>query len=643
MFFPEQLTSLIDELISAKGGGRVKPDCVRRPLVLEGIGGSGRSALLQHTWKRWGKAAPIAFVDPMSVGNDGSGSMRDVLVAVMLGLTDSMPEYKISFPRVMLAHIAMDGAIDGAGDPVLSVQNMMRRINSYRDRDKLITLFGGLARAAVSLLNIPGGGIVAGLVAEQMVERLERTRWSVKLVSGDALDWFGHQDQDFLFSPPQALVSLSVRAQSADESVQQDVDLLLVTALLADLRESFARAKNHPAKAVVLLDNGDNPAAEAFVSTLARARRRLHRHHRPPDPLTVIVASGGLLVADGQTDQRPAWSESDLEDLTADDIARAGALLRVRIRGFTVEDIESMEAANSSQHLGSKVIASTIHRLTGGHAESSVLLLENLVGRPEDEHCRLIKDLGALVATIEPQPRVKLYEYLIDKITSGLSRRRVADSDIREGLVTLAAARDREEARRLTALIGDAVGPDSALFSSPTLWSVDGPRGHPALPPFVRHMLLCELADRPDDHRKGWSEVFATLRSYAEADADTAGRLHHELALGHADALVDELTRLLPPNSSGGEWMALVDQIIAMPYLRPPGPAIADQIPPVDDRGRVARLVACLQTLADPRLSDTSRRRHLYNLVGHDYGALDRGEVFYARSARYRRLADTTV
>jgi hypothetical protein len=638
--FPERspLISLINELVRAEGGERVKRDTVRPTLVLEGIGGSGRSTVLRHTWETWARTAPIAFVDPVAVGNDDPGSMRSVLVAVMLGLTADVPEYKISFPRVVLAQIAMAGPIADAGDPVRSVQAMQERINSYHDRGRLTALIGGLARAAARLLQIPGVDTVAGKIAEQIVERLRRTGLPARLAWGDALNWFGHQDQGFHFKPYEALVRLSLQAQNADAGVPQDVDRLLMAALLADLRDSFARAVNHPANAVVLLDNGDAPSAQEFMNALATIRRRLDRHRRPRDPLTVIMASGGLPPAKGTADRPPAWSESDLEKLTAGDVAGAGTSLRVILRGFTVEDIGAMEAANSSHHLGSSVIASTIHRFTGGHAESTVLLLNHLVERPQDEHPRLINDLGAMVAEIEPRPGVKLEQYLIDKITSAVSRRRRVDQRLREDLITLAAARDKAEAELLTPLIGNPKNRESVLFTLPTLWSADGPRGHRALAPFVRHTLLRALAARSADHRASWNEVFATLRSYAENADDVGGRLHHELALGNVDIAVDELNRLRT-RISGEEWLALLDQTVATPDPRSSGPAVADEVDPGDHRGYIARLVTCLRALADPRLSDRARLRDLYLLVGNDYFELGR-TVFLERGQHYLRLAE---
>src|SRR5690348_3794057 len=99
------LLALVDQLIRVSGGHQVAPDAVRPVLVLEGIGGSGRSEVLRHIWRLTAKTTPTAMVDPLAVESDPY-SMRDVLGAVMLGLTAEVPAYRVSFPRVVLAHIA---------------------------------------------------------------------------------------------------------------------------------------------------------------------------------------------------------------------------------------------------------------------------------------------------------------------------------------------------------------------------------------------------------------------------------------------------------------------------------------------------------------------------------------------------------
>ena len=285
-----------------------------------------------------------------------------------------------------------------------------------------------------------------------------------------------------------------------------------------------------------------------------------------------------------------------------------------------------------SETLGTRVISSTIHQITGGHAEATTLVLNRLKEQPP-----LIDDLGTVLRTFE--------RHLIERFVTGLSPRRRLDPDLMEDLITLAAARDDVEARLLISLMGNPADTEPVLLTSTTLWSAAGSRGHPALAPFVRHVLLRALAGRPADHETGWYEVFATLRSHAQrCDDDTGGRLHHELALGNLDTAVDELYRLVP-QTTGAEWLALLDQAVATPDLGSAGRAPAPddgRTRPTDRRGHIARLVTSRHVLADPWLSDRCRRRQLYLIVSHDYGELrDLDLILFPQRARhYRKLAD---
>lgn len=542
----------------------------------------------------------------------------------------------------MLAHLAMAGPIRSA-DPEESTEAMLLRIRTgwTRAMDDLIE---PLVEVAAQYLNVPEP--LRRPIAERVVRRLTRAGRRARAARRDALAWFGHQDQDFHHDPLRALVRLSVQAQDDDAAVRRDVDDLLMTALLADLRESFARARNHRANAVLLLDNGDAAAASAFVRTLVRVRREPARHRGPArDPLTVITTSGGSLAGDAD-EQRPRWSEATLPALTRDDIARAGPWLRVLLSGLTLDDVQHIARRYDwPATMGTRTIATAVHRLTGGHAEATELVVDRLRAEP-----RFIDDLGGALATPGPDPGRAVEEHLIDRITADLGPRRPVASHLRDDLITLAAARDKLEARRLVPLLREPFDAEPALFGSTTLWSGTAPRKSPALAPFVRYVLLRALAARPAGHPAAWAKVFSLLRSCAAGDdEDVAGRLHHDLALGAVDGVVDELHRLLA-SLSGQRWLAVLDQAVAIPLLRPsnavPRPggdaAPATATPSSDDRRHVAGLVAALHALADPGLSErgTLRRRRL--AVSHHYRQLsDKDQApFLDRAQHYQRLAD---
>ncbi|MEU4225664.1 hypothetical protein AB0F17_15330 [Nonomuraea sp. NPDC026600] len=636
------LVSLIDQFIQVAGGPQVGGDAARPTVILEGVGGSGRSRVLDDTWRRWARKTPIVKVDPLVRGDDAD-SMRSVLTAVMLGLTAEAPGYQISFPRGVLAHIAMSGPIEDA-DPRKSTGIMRQRINDYQDPSLVATLLRRLLSLAGGSLGLDAAGLDKTI--EEMTGRLSRSGLRSRLLWREALAWFEHQDQGFRHDPEHALVRLSLQASVRNVGVRENVDSLLMAALLADLRDSFDRAVNHPSRAVVLLDNGDVPSATQFVKTLVKVRNKLARHQVPRDPLTVITASGGYTLADsvGLYGRAAQWPESALPRLSADDLDRTGPWLRVLLEGITTDAIEHIVEADLTwwpPSLGTGTITSAVRRLTGGHAEATDLVLARLRDDPD-----LIDDLGRVLSEHLPDLEQTMDGHLINKITVDLSPRRRFDEHLRGALITLAGARDNDEAQCLTPLLDNTVQGEPILLVSPSLWPVSSP-GEPraegpwAMAPFVRFLLLRELAARPDSHQACWTRVFERLRDHTP-DQDICGKLHHELALGNRETVVAELLRLLD-KVSGAEWLSCLDRIVATPDLRPPrgGPASA-RVAAEPRCAAVSQLVAALHQLADPLLSDRGLRRGRYIIAAEECRRLSDVDPlsFLKRAQCYQKLAD---
>jgi hypothetical protein len=629
------LLALVDDLIRVSGGHQVAPDTVRPVLVLEGVGGSGRSELLRHVWRLNATTTPTAMVDPLAVEGDPH-SMRDVLTAVMLGLTAEVPAYTVSFPRVVLAHIAMDGRFDAA-DAALNVRAMLQRINTYEDHGAVVRLLRPLLSDAASYLQVPGAGNLVPAAAEEMTRRLNRAGWRAKLTWKDALEWFGHQDQDFRHDPVRALVLLSLQARQQSPSVREDVDHLLMAAFLADLRDSFAHTANRRSNAILLLDNGDAPSAREFVKALTRVRSELRYQGVPPDPLVVITTSGGKTAH-----HAPGWSESALENLTSDDITGAGPILRVILDGLTPEDVQQIARGRHwPETLGTRVIASAVHRLTGGHAKATDLVLKQLHNEPE-----LIDDLDKVLASSPVGLDRRLEDHLLDLISAELSPGRELDGQLRDDLITLAAARDNQEARLLAPVIGDRVNAEVTLFTSTTLWSASGPRAMPAMAPFVRFLLLRALAARPLDDETGWCKVYGKLLAHAYENDDLGGQLHHRLALGDVNGVVRKLRDLMT-ELPADQWLALLDEAVATPSLvdcggepTPDGPPSGDREPGDRPGNALLRLVEKLHELANPLLSNRRIVRDHYRIISRSFEQLDEIELrFLDRTTYYAELA----
>lgn len=611
-------------------------------LLVAGSGGSGRSALLRELWSEWKQKTPTVWVDPGAIDDDAD-SLRPVLVAIMQGLSDPVRGYAVEFPRVVLAHIAMQvPVLDVAPDR--AHEAMRTRMNVYRDRAKLIDFLGELIAAFGSVeqgVHMPGYAVVADAVArdaaQRIADRLRRSPLLMRFTWDAALRWFGHQDTGLHFTPETALVQLNRQAHIDSTAVRRGVDDLLVGALLADLRESLAKAVGRPHNALVLLDEGDTRPARAFVSALVRIRRGRDPRAGLVDPLVVVTTSGGALAEDlpGEHGQR-SWDDARLPEMDAADLQAGGLWLPIRLGCLRAEDTQRLAKTHDwPAELGAHRVAAAVHRLTGGYAEATERLLGALAADPkrvEDVDAALRSPFGAGSSTLE--------DALFTTVAEGLTARGRLDEDLREMLVTIAAARDLAEAERLPAMLGVPMNP--AMIESRTMWSAFGPRG-PALPTLVRDLGLRALARRPEDHPQSWERVFTALRDGAERAGDQAGRLHHELALGNRAVAVDALTAALP-DTPDEQWLALLDEVTAA--YDPSGMATVNELAyPVmalsAPRDAVDRLVSTLHALSAPRLSARETLRGLYLLAENDYRMLaGLSLAFVSRARQYRHLAD---
>ncbi|WP_199440232.1 hypothetical protein [Umezawaea beigongshangensis] len=546
------LVTLVDRLTEASGAGN------RPVLVVEGCGGSGRTTLLHHAQKKWQHRTATALVSPGRLKSDENRAVRPVLAATMLGLSVAdAPGYRLVFERVLLAEIAI-GAELGGIDPGDSLAKLREAINRYRDRDALTKLVHGLLEGGVGLVaNLVPAGLAAVLptlvarAAEVVVDRLRRSRRGTRLTwSGEALDWFGHQDQGLPHNGEQVLIQLGDRAHKEEPALRREVDDLLAGALLADLRHSVTGLTDRPWNVLVLLDDGDSPAAAAFTTALLRARRALADTHggTGPDPLTLVTTSGGVLVRElaGGLPAPAVVAESE-----AAATEPAGTWLRVLSEDLRLTDVENLTKNHFwPNDLAGATVAGVVHGLTRGHPESTSYVLRRLHDEPA-----LVHDFDRLLRSDGPTPGVPAHRHLLRPFVRG---HRGRPDSLLDALVTLSAARDRLEAQGLADLLPDPITLDSPLFTHPTLWTGPGPTDR--LHPLARYLGLRALADDPDR----WTALFGRLRASAH---DKTAELRHARLLGDRDAVAAqlvELLRVLPTD----QWLARFDVITEDPDPR---------------------------------------------------------------------------
>lgn len=649
-----ELVSLLDQLVSVRGGDQVRATDNRPVLVVEGSGGSGRSAFVHDRWDAWARRTPTAWVDPRLLDEPDAEEMRAVLLAVMLGLSRKVPGYPVRFPRVIAAYIAMKEPITDE-DPERAAETMRGRLNDYLDKHKLLEFVRGLIEViphAVRLFS--PGDPVGGLghpILKDTPPRIVRGLL-VKRTFGKAVRWFGHQDAGLNFDPHAALVRLSRQAAIKTTAVRQQVDELLVAALLADLRESLEGVPNRPWHALILLDNGDMPIARAFTTALVRVQGRIPdpmvgQTARRFDPVVMMTASGGVLLEElARSNAQPVhWERSRSGRGILPPGQRHGTWLPVQLSDLTETDVQTMALKRMwPPTLGNSTVSRLTFRLTGGHADATTLVLRVLESSPAQ-----LNDLNQVLCERSFTAGTPLEDHLLDKIVGGLRASGTVDTALRHDLVTLAAARNVREAESLTELLRAPT--QELLLTSRTLWSgrptalpplEPPPPTSPLLSPLVRYLGLRKLASRTEDDGPTWDTVFRVLCESATA-AGTSGRaarLHHELALGNRDLVVAEFIDLLP-TVVDEEWLALLDEVTATPDPRRrftlPKRAPA---PSTGHAELIARLVEGQHADSDPQLSDPETLHHLYNMLSNDFGHLaGNSRIFLQRAAYYADLA----
>lgn len=583
----------------------VRADAIPPVLVVEGCGGSGKTALLRETLTRWHRETPTVLVNPRERGADENSAVRPVIAAVMLGLSLDVPGYPISFERVLLAQIAIRTEL-GDLDRAAALELLNTQTNRFSNRTLMTGLINDLFDVAGTLISLPAGMAgVATRMADHLISLLERARrtsnfrWSTQ-----ALEWFGHQDQRFELDPDQARLQLSFQARSEDPDVRRGVDDLLVAALLADLRHSLARMRDREHNVLVLLDNGDEERAASFVGALLRVRQAVAdaARGRPelPDPLLVVTTSNGLLADELADDRLPA--PKVLVESSVDVDAAKGFWVRIRSEDLAAKDVTQIAKGRIwPPEIAAATIGRVLHGLSSGHPGTVEVLERRLRDAPlllHDPHKLLRDDDTGLL-----EPFVRDFGTGADDV---------------QALITLSPALSKLEAQTLAPLLPDPISLDSPLYTSTTLWSPGG-SAQQRLPGLVRYLGMRMLAARPAGDEASWDAVLGTLRGHAGGEGP---RLRHSLLLGDRAAVAEELLESLLDMETE-DWLTLFDVVTGDPNPRERQPESAGEAAKGTAQAHAFRLLGVVPAFDhDPCVTDPVARQRLAVHVAQGFARL---------------------
>lgn len=637
------VTHLVRQLMTRveRGGTLSSPDFP--VLVVEGFRGTGKSALLTRLAGLL-EHVPHARLD---LEKNRHASVSEVLSAIAFDLSKRYPKYELRFPRFIVGQLVAGLDLD-LTDHSVACRQVEAALREYRDFDAVRqvlvdtagSVLAGVGHSTGVPIKPPTGLLRLGV--NWLAERAPGRTFSLGPYQG----WYGHRDLGLHHHAIDVLVDLNRWASDAeDEDNRLRMDELLLEAFLADLRAEFdrgRRADERSLNCVVLLDDADTELGRRFLAQLVTTRRqRAVGEQDGADPLTVVVTSRGMLLADvpgtdtamvepealrtGSYDVadlcRHWWLGVHLPDLTRDEVGRAAADMGL--------------AWGNNQR-----ITRVVHDLTGGHPAATSIVLDAIARgaptrwvEPEVILARPDRPGAADGSTVENR--------ILDRLLADVS------DGVRRDLVTCASARKHAHALALAGvdglLVNGRIGYDVV---DRVLWSAGGAAGLALL----RRLLTRRLAARTEADGPAWSDVHAKLRHLCRAEHDETGDLHYALADGELAFVAARLRALLSEVDSTA-WFELATAVASAPRRPQPSAAPIDDVrAAVDAAGLdpsltgVARLVAALQVAGDP-FAD-SRRRDVHLQIADDYGEVARlcpggpHAIFLEASRRHRKEAE---
>ncbi|WP_159037296.1 hypothetical protein [Streptomyces specialis] len=600
-------------------------------IVLLGRRGSGKTATLN--WLGWiASTRPHAAYD---FASDAPRRPHEVAARLAFGLSyRHRNQPPIRFPRLTLGLIVVRMGLSfelGGSDPRDELRQALRQIRKDGAGENGPVLPEVVALLQdLNLLQFPGATLLLSLVRSGL------PRLPVGLLWRTGLAWYGARQE---YVGLDALVALNRLHQSETHGDRAAVDRTLCEAFVADLRAHYARYDRDRA-CVLLLDNIDRNRGRQFLDLLVDIRE----HATTPDgreefdPLLVVAtasdsgrvpgtfdpASRGLRLTAPEDASYAAWERARPRPA----VDPAWRWYPVVLRDLTADEVGKL-AESVPRLAGAPPL---VHRLTYGHPWS-VRRLHDVVRRAiargdADTALRTVleADWPSPEADAPPEPfaRAALRYLLTD-----------ATDDRLAALTTCAAARELDAAVD-AGLLDDARHPllleevGARLWLGPPVPEDAGTRGghgsgylperchpvplpgRPVLHPWLRLLLLRELATRPAGDAPDWTATHTTLRDWYHTQGQPLDEYYHRLALGELETVVDRLHVSLGTLPDVDAWLYELYAVTAAPSRDPvnPGPPasrralrLAEELAPRSfrDHRALTVLVTSLWLATDPR------------------------------------------
>ncbi|MFI9028457.1 SAV_2336 N-terminal domain-related protein [Streptomyces sp. NPDC053560] len=378
----------------------------------------------------------------------------------------------------------------------------------------------------------PGIGTLLPLIGEPRLRlrSLERALAGVARRSGGThRDLLGHLRRQLAGRPGDAGI----------------VDEVLLRALLSDLRSAYrdGSPRRRATHCLLLLDNADCPVGEEFLQALAEARALDSGVTPAWDPLLAVATAGTVprqvdpeqLTGPDLRYQLTHWRLTHRQETrTADDlmVAQLGGLSLAEVTELATETLYGTRGLpRPPVQRPAAWLGRLVHDLTRGHPGAVAALLDALPLFPEDTDWAY--RLRRLLTPAGQRPDDDGWDLAGDLLDTLL---RDVPPEVRELLPRAAAAVDLDHAFTAWGLWGDTgAGAQGALahfrshgLLTPPVQDSQSDQLHPLL----RHLLLRDLAGRPEDDGFTWRHAHDALRLRARDHGQGAVAAYHALALG---------------------------------------------------------------------------------------------------------------
>ncbi|MBA0052063.1 hypothetical protein E0L36_14490 [Streptomyces sp. AJS327] len=642
-----------------------QPPGTERPVVmLLGPHGSGASGAHNQLMVRFGRSeVPFAYVN---FGSEQPLLPRHALALIARQLERKLPQFRVSrFPLLTLGLLTSDNEIRlGPADHRSRQRRHLRaQLGEFEDRsvERYGDYLSGFMLVGEQALGLPIG---APSGVQELVQGAARE--GMRVVSGlftnrgftEGATWYAGHQLSRSSGPWDALIDLNQWRHSGSEDDALRLERVLFAAFLEDLRRAVNRSFA-PRSFLLLLDNVHTPHGRRFLDLLVRSRQDATEESLTCDPLTCVASVNRWLTRWGPSSgEQWRWVPRETDGASLDDWrARRPSggsadawWYPLRLRDLTLNEVRVRLSVTPQLDPS---LAPFVHRLTGGlpRAVRQVTTLMERADMPphgteRDAWLRNLLDhplVDEETEAREGDPDAEL-PTLAEAALGPLLERFTTDQ--RGTLTECAAALDLSIATQvLSEGIRSPAG--TSLFSAARsafllLERGPGEQPPPTLHPWLRRLLLWELAKRPED----WDTAHELLADYFRSDGRPVQEMYHRLA-GHQLGQVTEYLVRRYQSVDARRWIREFNAITAAPHRHPASRdhrALVSSLTPAAPRtanpveADIRALLVARWVWSDP-LADPGMR--LTETVGERFARLSehpRGDNLYLfnEAERYR-------